>query len=49
MAESDLAGGTYNRFLPVYAERSRRLPRPRGIDPGTAETLRDMRRRAALR
>lgn len=28
LAESDQAGGTYNRFLPVYVERSKRLPLP---------------------
>ena len=28
LAETDMAGGTYNRYLPVYVERSRLLPVP---------------------
>ncbi|NRQ30681.1 DUF3987 domain-containing protein [Nonomuraea sp. NN258] len=32
LAESDMAGGSYNRFLPVYVERSKRLPIPEGVD-----------------
>lgn len=39
LAESDMAGGTYNRFLPVYVERSQRLPRPEGVDEATADQL----------
>jgi hypothetical protein len=31
LAESDMAGGSYNRFLPVYVERSKRLPIPEGV------------------
>jgi hypothetical protein len=31
MAEADLAGGTYNRYLPVYVERSRLLPIPEAV------------------
>ncbi|MFE3451576.1 hypothetical protein ACFXJ8_21900 [Nonomuraea sp. NPDC059194] len=33
LAESDMAGGSYNRFLPVYVERSKRLPIPEGVEP----------------
>lgn len=33
LAESDMAGGSYNRFLPVYVERSKRLPIPEGVAP----------------
>lgn len=39
LAESDMAGGTYNRFLPVYVERSQRLPRPKGVDEQAAGQL----------
>ncbi len=39
LAESDMAGGTYNRFLPVYVERSQRLPRPKGVDEQAADQL----------
>jgi hypothetical protein len=31
LAESDMVGGSYNRFLPVYVERSKKLPIPEGI------------------
>jgi hypothetical protein len=31
MAETDMAGGTYNRYLPVFVERSRRLPVPEAV------------------
>ena len=41
LAESDMAGGTYNRFLPVYVERSQRLPRPSGVDEDTVTELSD--------
>ncbi|ONI85691.1 hypothetical protein ALI22I_28420 [Saccharothrix sp. ALI-22-I] len=33
MAATEMAGGTFNRFLPVYVERSKRIPRPEGIAP----------------
>ena len=36
LAEADMSGGTYNRYLPVYVERSRLLP----IPAGTAEQVR---------
>lgn len=39
LVESDLAGGTYNRFLPVYVERSKRLPLP---DPVPEHVLAEM-------
>ena len=32
LAAADLAAGTYNRYLPLYVERSKRLPIPSGID-----------------
>ena len=32
LAESDLAGGTYNRYLPLYVERTRLLPHPAGVE-----------------
>jgi Protein of unknown function (DUF3987) len=46
MAESELAGGTYNRFLPVYVERSKRLPLPEGVSTGDVTRLADQLRRA---
>lgn len=30
LAEAEMAGGTFNRFLPVYVERSKKLPIPTG-------------------
>jgi hypothetical protein len=30
LASADLAAGTYNRYLPLYVERSKRLPIPKG-------------------
>jgi hypothetical protein len=30
LAAADLAAGTYNRYLPLYVERSKRLPIPQG-------------------
>ena len=32
LAESDLAGGTYNRYLPLYVERTRLLAIPPGVE-----------------
>ena len=32
-AESDMSGGTYNRFLPVFVDRAKRLPLPEPIPP----------------
>lgn len=32
LAEADMTGGTYNRYLPLFVERSRRLPIPEGVD-----------------
>jgi hypothetical protein len=31
LAEADMAGGTFNRFLPIYVERSKKLPIPTGV------------------
>ncbi len=39
LAAADLAGGTYNRYLPLYVERSKRLPIPPGTDPATVAYL----------
>lgn len=33
LAATEMAGGTFNRFLPVYVERSKRIPLPEGIAP----------------
>jgi len=33
LAETDLTGGTYNRYLPLFVERSRLLAVPSGTDP----------------
>jgi hypothetical protein len=45
LAAADLAAGTYNRYLPLYVERSKRLPIPEGADPAVVgrlgRTLRD--------
>ncbi len=46
LAEGDLAGGTYNRFLPVYVERSKRLPLPDGMPSAEATRLADRLRQA---
>jgi hypothetical protein len=32
LAEADMTGGTYNRYLPVFVERSQLLPIPAGTD-----------------
>jgi hypothetical protein len=39
LADADLAGGTFNRFLPLWVERARRIPIPEGIDPETCSGL----------
>ncbi len=39
LAEADMTGGTYNRYLPVFVERSRRLPIPQGVDDHTVAAL----------
>jgi hypothetical protein len=31
LAETDLSGGTYNRYLPLFVERTRLLPIPEGV------------------
>lgn len=39
LAEADMTGGTYNRYLPLFVERSRRLPIPRGVDEPAIQDL----------
>jgi hypothetical protein len=39
LAAADLAAGTYNRYLPLYVERSRRLPIPEGADLAVVNRL----------
>ncbi len=39
LAQTEMAGGTFNRFLPVYVERSKRLPLPEGIAPEVLSEL----------
>ncbi|MFI7125860.1 DUF3987 domain-containing protein [Nonomuraea sp. NPDC050153] len=39
LAEADMAGGSYNRFLPIYVERSKRLPIPEGVAPDLLASL----------
>ena len=35
LRDSDMAGGTWNRYLPFYVERRKLLPLPRGLDEDT--------------
>lgn len=45
LAEAEMAGGTFNRFLPIYVEQSKRLPTPEGIDSSDLKLLsEDLRR-----
>jgi Protein of unknown function (DUF3987) len=39
LAEAEMAGGTFNRFLPVYVERSKKLPIPAGVQWEAIEAL----------
>jgi Protein of unknown function (DUF3987) len=39
LADADMTGGTYNRYLPLFVERSRRLPIPPGVDDLVADAL----------
>ncbi len=39
LAETDLAGGLYNRFLPLYVDRSKSLPIPERMDPHVLKDL----------
>lgn len=39
LAEADMAGGTFNRFLPLWVERARRLPIPEGIEAAIRDPL----------
>lgn len=38
-AETDMSGGTYNRFLPIFVDRHKRLPLPEPIPPGVLVQL----------
>jgi len=39
LRESDLAGGTWNRYLPLHVERRKLLPLPAGLDERDLATL----------
>jgi hypothetical protein len=39
LAEAEMSGGLYNRFLPVWTERPHLLPIPPELDPKTVEAL----------
>lgn len=39
LSEADMSGGSYNRFLPVFVERSKRLPIPEGVADEVREAL----------
>lgn len=39
LADADMAGGTFNRFLPIYVERSKKLPIPAGVSEATIKKL----------
>lgn len=39
LRESDMAGGTWNRYLPLYVERRKLLPLPVGFDATELDTL----------
>ena len=39
LADSDMTGGTYNRYLPVFVERTRLLPIPEGVAEQVREKL----------
>lgn len=41
LSEADMTGGTYNRYLPVFVDRSQRLPIPEGVSDHTVEALSD--------
>ncbi len=38
-AEADMSGGTYNRFLPIFVDRHKRLPLPEPIPPSVLVQL----------
>lgn len=38
-ADADMSGGTFNRFLPIYVERSKLVPLPKGVDQVTVTAL----------
>lgn len=35
----EMSGGTFNRFMPIYVERSKKLPIPLGVDEATVRRL----------
>ena len=39
LAEADMTGGTYNRYLPLFVERSQRLPIPAGVADTELDSL----------
>ncbi len=39
MQDSEMAGGTYNRFLPIFCHRNLILPESRGADPQLIDNL----------
>lgn len=39
LADADMTGGTYNRYLPVFVERSQRLPIPEGVGEEAVDSL----------
>jgi hypothetical protein len=39
LAESEMAGGTYNRFLPFFVERPHRIPLPEALDEESTASL----------
>jgi hypothetical protein len=49
LSAEDMSGGTYNRFLPVYVERSKRLPIPDGVAPEVVDALAADLRKAIAR
>jgi hypothetical protein len=39
LAETEMTGGTYNRFLPIFVDRSKRLPLPEPVPGDTIKWL----------
>lgn len=39
LADADMSGGTFNRFLPIYVERSKKLPIPTGVSEESIRRL----------
>lgn len=46
---SEMAGGTYNRFLPIYSERGRVIAEGEGADEAVVQTLSDRMATALLK